>query len=80
MNFVLTALTTLATIVVAWYAYSNHKLTREIRGSEERHQQELSALFQAIVIATLLTSSHDLKLTLDAFKQYYQGKTEIFKH
>ena len=80
MNWVFSFLTTAATIVIAFYAYSNYKLTVQLRDSAKHHQQELSDLYQAIIIATLLTSStgQNVNLLISAFKSYYKGTTKIF--
>jgi hypothetical protein len=80
MNWVFSFLTTAAIIVIAFYAYSNYKLTVQLRDSAKHHQQELSDLYQAIVIATLLTSNTgtDVNLLITTFNHYYKGATKIF--
>ncbi len=47
--------TSIATLVIAFYAYSSINLTKEIHNKSEQSQRELSDLYEAIVVATLLS-------------------------
>ena len=82
----------LATMVIAYYAYANHCLSKEmnrsakqrqdeIRESTEQHQQEIKDLYQAIVVSTLISgpsSTGRLERAIKAFEKHYKGKTKIF--
>ena len=68
----------IATVVIGYYAYQSHKLA-------EQHRQELADLYQAIVIATLLsgTSGQNEKATnkaIEIFSKNYKGEIKIFKN
>jgi len=74
------AISALATIAIAYYAFRAHNLTKEMRRTQENRDQEVSDLYQAIVIATLLsgpTASNIGSLT-PTFEKLYNGKTKIF--
>jgi type II secretory pathway pseudopilin PulG len=73
-----------ATAFVAYYARATLKLTQQMEASARQHQEELSDLYQAIVIATLLTGpGHNTSNFFENGKRYfksaYKGNTEIFK-
>ena len=62
--------------VIAWLAW-------ETKRSQDKFQNQLSDLYQGIIIATLLSSNSDsnqLQIFIDKFKLKYKGKTEIFKN
>ena len=75
------AVSAVATIFIAYYAYSSHRLAEELRDSSKQHQQEFSDLLQALVIATILGGrSHGSQLSQakDDFRQEYTGRMKIF--
>ena len=76
-----TLISAIATLVIAFYAYSSIKLSKEIHNKSEQHQQELSDLYQAIVVATLLSGPSSVGAFASAkqiFSTTYKGKTPIF--
>lgn len=75
----------IAICVIAWYAYASHQREKKFRASltkiNEQHQQELCDLYQAIVIATLISANSDPKVlpkAIKIFKEHYLGETKIF--
>ena len=74
-------ITALATLAIAAYARYSYKLTKELQISSNKHQQEISDLYQAIVISTLFSGpagegAYDE--AVNRFKKTYKGKTKIF--
>lgn len=79
----------IATVFLAIFAYQSNKLAQEIKRTNDlkdagdaEFKQQLSDLYQAIVISTLLSgpsSYGSLKQAIGAFKTQYGGKTQIFK-
>jgi len=70
-----------ATVIIAWYAYCNYRLYKTMQEKEIEYKEQISDLYQAIVIATLMsgpTSFADMGKTIEAFNSYYKGKTKIF--
>jgi len=84
----------LAICVIAYYAFESHRLAKNSHKQEknfretlneinEKHQQELRDLYQAIVISTIMSGNSNSKVvkdTINLFKQHYSGKVEIFKN
>ena len=64
-----------ATIVIAISAYMSYR-------RDKKFQQQLSDLYQGIVVATVLSGPTNTLQTVNAriaeFKNNYKGKTEIF--
>ena len=87
-NFMM-AVYTIATIIIAIYAWRSHKLAEQIKHANELREtedkefrQRISDLYQAIVISTLLSAPSGygaIGEAIDAFRSYYKGKTLIFK-
>ncbi len=82
--------TALATGVIAYYSYVSNKLSNAIRAQEanysealeamnKQHHKDLSDLYQAIVIATLIGGHSTAEDTIKKFKNLYKGEFEIFK-
>lgn len=74
IEIILAVITALATVVIA---YS----TRRTEKSQDKFQEQLSDLYQGIIIATLLSSNSSPQVLDDfiaRFKQKYTGKTKIF--
>jgi undecaprenyl pyrophosphate phosphatase UppP len=71
------AITAVATVFIARYARSSNMLSKEFQNLSKLHKQELSDLYQAIVIATLMTYPHGG--AIEKFNKMYKGKTVIFK-
>jgi len=72
--------TSIATIIIAWYASCNYKLYKIIQEKNTEHKEQISDLYQAIVIATLLsgpTSTGGIEKAIQEFKSQYKGKTRI---
>lgn len=88
-----TLITALATIAIAYFAKTNSDLTAEIINQEKnfhehqealikQHQKELSDLYQAITIATLMGGSSNTGVVeglIKTFKNHYSGSIKIFK-
>jgi hypothetical protein len=83
----------IATSVIAIYSIMSYKLAKEITKQDKSYrdslenltknnQNELSDLYQAIVIATLMGGSGNtgvVKTLIDTFSEHYKGNIEIFK-
>ena len=75
METISLVITAFATAAIAWLAWETKK-------SQDRFQEQLSDLYQGIIIATLLSSITDaaqLPTLIGQFNKTYKGKTEIFK-
>ena len=82
------AITGIATAFIACYGRRSHQLTLQLKATEEQRskreeefRQQLSDLYQAIVIATLLSGNSNLGALVEAklaFEGLYKGKTKIF--
>ena len=71
-------ITTLATAVIAYHAVASHVLSQKISARDEEFRQQVTDLYQAIVIITAVVSgpsseSHAIK----RFKELYKGRTPI---
>ncbi|VVC75016.1 hypothetical protein AQUSIP_02900 [Aquicella siphonis] len=77
--------TAVATIVIAWFSYVSNKLAKEIKRQDISHKNELSDLYQAIVIviATIVggqgSNTGAVNGCIQTFKQHHKGVTKIFK-
>jgi hypothetical protein len=80
---------TIITAMIAWYTKKNYDLAREIKSMnetlqkrDEEFREQVSDLYKAIVIATLISGPSGYELdgnrVLGKFRQLYNGKTEIF--
>jgi K+-sensing histidine kinase KdpD len=75
-------ITAIATCVIAVYSVISSNLAKEIKNQTRQHQSDLSDLYQAIVIATLMGGSSNQGVARDlikTFNAHYQGKVKIFK-
>ncbi|HOX22222.1 MAG TPA: hypothetical protein PLL10_02065 [Elusimicrobiales bacterium] len=89
VNTFATAFSALATIVIAVWAYKSHKLAEEIKKStdvqkkeNDEYRTQVSDLYQAIAIATLISgpsSTGGADAAIKCFKNHYKGKTPVFK-
>ncbi|RLD18703.1 MAG: hypothetical protein DRI36_00765 [Caldiserica bacterium] len=64
----------IATLAIAIFTYLNFR-------KDKKFKQELKDLYQAIVIATILsgpTSYGEFEKAKNVFKEVYKGKTDIF--
>ncbi len=78
-----TIITTISTVVIAFFAASNFILAYRIKKLSERQQDEFSDLLQALVVATLCTveKTPPEPAVLSAkgwFNEHYKGETKIF--
>lgn len=75
-------LSAIATIVIAIYAGCTYKLTRQIDLLAKQSRQDQEDLFEAIVIATIIsgpTSTGDFEKAIRSFNEKYKGQRKIFK-
>jgi hypothetical protein len=86
-------ISTIATCFIAYYSKVSTNLAKEIKNQDKnyrenleslskQHQDQLSDLYQAIVIATLMGGSSNTGVVNDlikTFSGYYNGKTKIFE-
>ncbi|MFH1310470.1 MAG: hypothetical protein ABIH85_07335 [Candidatus Omnitrophota bacterium] len=83
MIIVSAVISAIATIVIAYFTWQTHKMYLKIQEKDEEHKEQTRDLYQAIVVATLLSgpSSYGaFNQCKDAFNATYSGKTEIFKN
>ena len=84
-----TVLMTVATVFLAIFAFQSNKLSKEIKRMSDlrevedaQYKQQISDLYQAIVISTLLSGPSSYGAfgqARDAFNSLYKGGTSIFK-
>lgn len=83
-------ITAIATGVIAYYSYVSNKLSNAIRAQEtnyrktleemtDQHHKDLSDLYQAIVIATLIGGHSSAEQTIKRFEELYSGTVKIFE-
>ncbi len=71
----------LATAVIAWATWQVHKTTKAASAREETFREQLSDLYQALVIATIVGAgtTGTTGQTIGQFKNLYKGETPIFE-
>jgi len=72
----------LATAVIAWATWQVHKTTKMASAREETFREQLSDLYQALVIATIVgavPTGSTLSVAIGRFRNQYKGKTPIFE-
>ena len=77
----------LAAACIAIYAIISHRLSKEIKESNERKEkgdeefrQQVSDLYEAIVISNSIGStSGETSKRIGFFKEHYKGKTPVFE-
>jgi hypothetical protein len=84
-----TIVMTLATVALATFAWQSNKLSKEIKrandlkeAEDKGFKQQVSDLYQAIVISTLISGPSSYGAfgsAKDLFKSQYGGKTPVFK-
>jgi hypothetical protein len=87
-------ITAFATCVIAYYSKVSKDLAKEIIDHDQayhvrieklaiQHQHELSDLYQAIAIATLMGGSSNtgkVKELISTFQEHYKGKIQVFNN
>lgn len=78
-----TAVSAVSTAVIGYFAYVSFKLQNAVNLKADQHRQELADLYQAIVIATILsgisgTNTGEIKKQMNNFNEHYSGNTIIF--
>lgn len=71
-------ISTIATCVIAYYAFESHNLTRALMLKDKHHKQEINDLYRAIVISNLFCAGESTDTKMKSFKDLYTGKTKIF--
>ena len=75
---------TIATVVIAFCAGASYRLASKIQERDKEHRQQISDLYQSIVISNILSDpnategSARLDAKIKVFKLFYKGKTPIF--
>jgi hypothetical protein len=87
------AISAFATIIMAWFAWTSVKVSREsvalarrsqelaekVTADSKSQQQRSDDLLQALVVATVMDAAPvAYSLTIEKFNQLYKGKTKIF--
>jgi glucan phosphoethanolaminetransferase (alkaline phosphatase superfamily) len=73
--------TTAATVAIAVFSYRTYQIYGSMKEIMSQNQTETKDLYQAIVIATLLTvisGPGKIGPAIEIFKHHYRGKTQIF--
>ena len=77
--------TAVATGVIAWYAWANHRIVSKIQSRDDEFRQEVKDLYQAIAVANLISAHGSvgaystMEGRIEKFNEYYKGKTPIFE-
>lgn len=85
MLVLVTFLYTVATFCLAYYAYKNFQSAELERQKSEEFRQEVSDLYQAIVISTITSQPYaDMTMvpyynSIRRFMNLYKGATKIFQ-
>ena len=71
-----------ATVAIAFLAFFNYRLVSKIQTTEKDFRQQISDLYQAIVISNMLSgpvqvNSAEMDGKIRRFKEIYKGKTHI---
>ena len=77
---------TIATVAIFFCAFASYRLASKIQERDEEHRQQISDLYQAIVISNLISSLAGPDLSnlslienmIREFNKKYKGKTPIF--
>ena len=75
---------TIATVVIAFFAIASYRLASKIQERDEEHRQQISDLYQAIVISNFISNLDraegysSIENMKREFKMEYKGKTPIF--
>ena len=70
-----------ASATIAWCTYLNYKLYQVIQKKDKEYKEQISDLYQGIIIATLISgpsSYGQILQAIEEFKKHYKGKTKIF--
>lgn len=80
-------ITAIATVAIAWFSWCSYQITRKLMvhdeartQKDEEFRQQLSDLYQGIIIATLLSGPSSYGAYEDSakvFKNKYKGQTPI---
>ena len=73
--------TTVATVAIAIFSYRTYQVYASMEKIMSRNLTETKDLYQAIVVATLLTAKTgpgEIDGTLKLFKHFYKGETKLF--
>src|SRR3989338_6704211 len=83
----MTIVTTIATAVIAYYAWRSHKiseaiikLTQKRDDDEKEFKQQIKDLYQAIVVSNIVLGPEGVnpcESSIQAFKRLYKGNTKI---
>ena len=71
-----------ASAVIAWHAIASHVLAKRIKSEADRREQEQRDLYQALIVATILSGAQSPTLfgqAKDVFEKHYSGVTRIFE-
>ncbi len=69
----------IGTAVIAGFAVTNYLLAKAIKSKDEQHQQELSDLYQAMVLSNLTCTEEGMTHSIADVGRHYTGKTIIIK-
>jgi len=68
----------IATVVIAFWGGCSLFLALKIKTKDDEYRQQISDLFQAIVISNLIVSEKEEIAKIRKFHALYIGKTKIF--
>ena len=73
-----TVVTAMATIAIACFSWQMRAVAKRSDAENRAFRSQLSDLYQAIVIATIVAGTSPPKRMIDGFKELYTGSTPIF--
>ena len=79
-----TAVSAASMVAIVIYTIKSHRLVSGIQERDAEYKQQITDLYQAMVICGLFSGDPrtigegDMPKKISFFKQYYKGKTEIF--
>lgn len=80
MEILMLAINVLATVVIAFFAYCNHRLSRDIKNESDRYQEDMKNITEAIVISNIVANgmSGDIRARVEEFKAHYKDREKLF--
>ncbi len=82
LQFLSILVTAVATGVIALFSYRTYQVYGSMKEIMSRNQSETKDLYEAIVVATLISGpsgSGKTNVAIEVFKHYYKGKTKLFE-
>ncbi|OGX16195.1 MAG: hypothetical protein A2166_06720 [Omnitrophica WOR_2 bacterium RBG_13_41_10] len=79
MIIIWSAITAIATVVIAIFAWVDYLLYKAIQRRDEEYKNQTKSFFQALVISNLVYTGQVTEQAIAQFKAFYKGATKIFE-